>query len=168
MLAFSVLWCANVCRQNIEKKKRSPQTRPHRETSLGHFHHSGPRPWQGRRKRALKTTLSVCSDAKITLRLWQSKDAPATDQGRVEFLLSFIMFDVCLKAFKALIEGCQMCSGIFMFLENSNMFLEALKGEMHNPQNWGRKHTLQLDTVRKLDWAVATSPVCPSIWPQAH
>lgn len=120
------------------------------------------------KKRALKTALSPCSNAKITLRLWQSKHAPAASQGRVEFLLSFVMFDVCLKAFKALIEGCQMCSGIFFFLKTQIYVFETLGGGGHNPQKGGRKHTLQLDTVRKLDWAMATTPACPSIWPQTH
>lgn len=43
-------------------------------------------------------------------------------------LLSFITFDVCLKAFKALIEGCQMCSGIFFFLKTQIHVFETRGG----------------------------------------
>lgn len=91
-------------------------------------------------KRALKTTLSGRSDAKITLRSWQSKHAPAASQGRVEFLLSFITFDVCLKAFKALVEGCQMCSGIFFFFSKTQIYVfRSTKGGKAQSSKRGQK-----------------------------
>lgn len=44
------------------------------------------------------------------------------------FLLSFIMFDVCLKAFKALIEGCQMSSGIPFSLKTQAYVFSSNEG----------------------------------------
>lgn len=143
MLVFCAPRCTNVCRQNTARKRVDSDPTTQRRAS-GAFHSESSSFWTSTVTRQGKKGFKNCSflDAAM-LKLHSDHDKASMLQLLVKAEWSFCLLSRSMYVLKHF----RPYRGLS---ENRHYTTKATL------------HILQLDTVRNLDWAIATSPVCPS------